>query len=68
MKTYKTIEGDTVDIICHQLFGLTASMVEEVYKLNPHLAKLGVHLPVGTEINMPENSTTETYTTTKLWD
>lgn len=51
---YRTIEGDTVDLICHHIYGQTAGVVEQVLAANPGLAALGPVLPVGTLVNLPE--------------
>jgi phage tail protein X len=50
---YVTRGGEVLDFICHTVFGKTASVVEEVLELNPHLAELPAVLPEGVEIVLP---------------
>jgi phage tail protein X len=50
---YVTREGEVLDLICHQIFGKTDGVVEEVLELNPHLAELPAVLPEGIEIVLP---------------
>lgn len=55
-------QGDTVDVLCWQVYGRTRGTVEAVLEANPGLADLGVVLPLGTVIAMPELYTIENTT------
>lgn len=48
------LQGDTIDAICHRVFGRTAGLVEQVLELNPGLAAIGPVLPIGTVVILPE--------------
>lgn len=67
------LEGDTVDLLCHRHLRTTAGgVVEATYAINPGLAALGVFLPMGTLVTLPDvkspsKTTTQTGTVT-LWD
>ena len=49
--------GDTLDAVCARFYGRTAGVVEAVLKANSGLAELGVILPHGTPVEMPEVDT-----------
>lgn len=51
------LQGDTVDLICHRHYGVTAGTTEAVYAANPGLAELGPILPLGTNITLPDFAT-----------
>ncbi|MDQ8035390.1 MAG: tail protein X [Bordetella sp.] len=64
-------QGDTVDVLCWRHLGSTAGLVERTLELNPGLAQLGLILPHGTAVDLPEVSTTTNaaaVTTVQLWD
>jgi len=48
------MQGDTVDMICHRHYGITAGVTEAVYAANPGLSDLGPILPLGTQITLPD--------------
>ena len=64
---YRTKEGDTVDLICHHIYGETSGIVEQVLEANPGLAALGPILPVGTLVNLPLVSQAEEEDQERLW-
>ncbi len=51
---YRCQQQETVDMICHRHYGRTSGAVEQVLEQNPHLADLGVILPTGLMVNLPE--------------
>ncbi len=63
-----TAQGDTVDSICHALFGQTRGITETVMSLNPGIAELGPILPTGTAITLPEAVSPPTKKSTDLWN
>ncbi|MBD3610557.1 MAG: tail protein X [Gammaproteobacteria bacterium] len=63
-----SLQGDTVDKVCHRHYGHTSGVVEQVLEANPGLAAYGPVLPVATRIIMPEAPDTTTDTTINLWD
>lgn len=64
----RSLQGDTIDLICWRTFGHTAGITEAVYALNPGLADFGPILPIGTHVDLPATSTPEQKKTIKLWD
>ena len=44
----RSVQGDTVDLICWRTYGRTAGITEQVLEANPGLADLGAELPIGT--------------------
>lgn len=48
-------QGDSVDSLCWRHLGSSAS-VETVLEANPGIAALGVVLPIGTLVTLPEES------------
>ncbi|AQT48790.1 baseplate protein [Burkholderia phage Momento] len=53
------LQGETLDALCWRHYASTASTVEAVLEANPGLAELGVVLPMGTVVDMPELNTIE---------
>lgn len=66
----RTMQGDTVDLICHRYYGQTQHVTEAVYQANPGLAALGPILPHGQLINLPaiEHTQQGAETRLNLWD
>ncbi|WP_018183977.1 tail protein X [Kaistia granuli] len=54
MASYTTRQGDMIDAICTRAYGDESGYVEIVLDANPGLAALGVPLPIGTVIDLPE--------------
>ncbi|KVC82472.1 tail protein X [Burkholderia ubonensis] len=53
------LQSETLDALCWRYYGSTAGTVEAVLEANPDLAELGVVLPMGTVVEMPELNTIE---------
>ncbi|TCW81003.1 phage tail protein [Burkholderia sp. SRS-46] len=63
------LQGDTLDALCWRHYGSTAGTVEAVLEANPGLAELGVVLPMGTIVDMPElNTIVQTKPLLQLFD
>lgn len=61
-------QGDSIDAICHRHYGRTAGCVEAVLNANPGLAAVGPVLPMGTIIDLPEETPSEKTTNmVQLW-
>ncbi|WP_042266796.1 tail protein X [Paraburkholderia heleia] len=54
------LQGDTVDAICWRYYGRTDGTVEAVLEANEGLADLGVVLPLGTLVDLPDLTTVQT--------
>ncbi|RFS78116.1 phage tail protein [Leclercia adecarboxylata] len=67
MKVY-ALQGDTLDAICARYYGRTGGVVEIVLKANPGLSELGVVLPHGTAVELPETDSAAKTETVNLWD
>ncbi|ASD51180.1 tail completion protein [Erwinia phage EtG] len=67
MKVY-AMQGDTLDALCARDYGRTEGVVETVLQANPGLSELGVILPHGTAIDLPDVETSATAETLNLWD
>lgn len=64
-------QGETLDAICWRVLGRTEGVTEQAYNLNPHLAELGPALPGGTQVTLPDTTSSSTparRATVKLWD
>ncbi|MCD7096993.1 tail protein X [Stenotrophomonas sp. MMGLT7] len=64
-------QHDTVDALCYRHLGSTAGVVEQVLELNPSLAAQGPFLPQGTEVVLPDITTTTAsaqQALVQLWD
>jgi len=62
------LQGDTVDEICYRHYRRTEQVVERVYLANPGLAAVGVVLPHGYALVLPELPAPATGETLALWD
>ncbi|WP_323073190.1 tail protein X [Mycetohabitans endofungorum] len=49
-------QGDTIDALCWRHYGRTDGTVEAALQANPGLAELGVILPIGTVVELPDAS------------
>ncbi|HAV1832964.1 TPA: tail protein X [Enterobacter hormaechei] len=67
MKAY-ALQGDTLDAICARYYGRTEGVVETVLEANPGLSELGVILPHGTVIELPEVSSSAVTEIINLWE
>ncbi len=68
-KTIHALQYDTVDAICWREYGRSSGVVEKVLEANPQLAELGVFLPMGTQVILPDiESPQQTKQTIQLWD
>ncbi|MCF6221648.1 MAG: tail protein X [Robiginitomaculum sp.] len=69
MQSIETQSGQTLDDVVYQIYGDNPHMLAELTAANPHTLNLGVHLPSGVHINLPEiKPTTKTQTIINLWD
>lgn len=64
----RSVQGDSIDLICFRYYGRTAGVTEQVIEANPALVNIGPILPIGTEIELPEQTTAPEKTTISLWD
>lgn len=64
----RSVQGDTIDLICYRYYGRTAGVTEQVIEANPQLVDIGPVLPNGTEIELPEQTATPEKTMISLWD
>ncbi|MDM6719578.1 tail protein X [Escherichia coli] len=67
MRVY-AMQGDTLDALCARYYGRTEGVVEMVLKANPGLSELGVILPHGTAIDLPDVSSSPVAKTINLWE
>ena len=64
----RAMQGDTLDAICTRYYGRTEGVFETVLQANPGLSELGVILPHGTAIELPETDSAPKPETVNLWD
>ncbi|WP_338300920.1 tail protein X [Escherichia coli] len=67
MRVY-ALQGDTLDALCVRYYGRTEGVVETVLQANPGLSELGVILPHGTAIDLPDVDTAPTAESLNLWE
>lgn len=69
MATVIAQQGETVDAICWRIYGRTVGVTEAVLDANPGLADLGITLPHGTPVQLPEVAPqAEQRQMVNLWD
>lgn len=63
-------QGDTVDGLCWRHLGRTAGVTESVLESNPGLAALGPVLPMGTQVELPDQvqAAAQQNNIIQLWD
>ena len=61
-------QGDTLDAICARYYGRTEWVFEAVLAANPGLAELGVVLPHGTLVELPDVQSSPVTETINLWE
>lgn len=68
----RTVQGDTVDLLCWRHLGRTAGVTEQTIQLNPTLLEQGPLLPAGLTVTLPDIAasvaTVQRDNTIKLWD
>ena len=62
------MQGDTLAAPCFRYYGRTEGVVETALRANPGLSDLGVLLPPGPTIDLPDADTSPTAYTLHLWD
>ena len=67
MEQYLTIEGDTVDLIAYNRFGVTHGATEAILRAIPGLAAAGKKLPQGMSINIPAFTVKKANTAARIW-
>ncbi|EFA5184714.1 phage tail protein [Escherichia coli] len=67
MKVY-AMQGDTIDALCARYYGRTEGVVEAVLQANPGLSELGVILPHGMAIDLPDVASSPVTETINLWE
>lgn len=63
----RSMQGETVDLICHRVYGDTA-MTAAVLDANPGLGALGPILPAGTLVLLPPKQAPAPARRINLWD
>ena len=64
----RTHQGETVDALCWRHYGRTLGMTEAVLQANPGLAALGLILPQGLLVGMPDLPAPQPQPIVQLWD
>ncbi|HBA9511447.1 TPA: phage tail protein [Escherichia coli] len=61
-------QGDTVDALCWQYFGVTRGITEEVFRINPGLAETGPVLRQGQVVILPDVAPAQEKKLIQLWE
>ncbi len=64
----RSLQGDTVDLLCFRHLGRTAGVTEATLQLNRDLAARGPVLPAGVLVTLPEATSVAAPPTLQLWD
>lgn len=64
----RALQGDTVDTLCWRHYGRTAGVTEQVLEANPGLAEHGPVLPMGLEVELPDQPTQPVKRRLQLWN
>lgn len=64
-----TQQNDTLDLVCWRHYKKSISgIIEQVLRLNPHLAEFGAILPYGCQVILPDEIPQTTQDKVMLWD
>ncbi|WP_164095149.1 tail protein X [Serratia marcescens] len=61
-------QRETIEMLCYRYYGKTAGVTEAVMDANPGIADVGVFLPYGYLVEMPDQVIAPTQDTVQLWD
>ncbi|KLU15536.1 MULTISPECIES: tail protein X [Xenorhabdus] len=64
----RTQQYDTVDALCWRHYGRTHGVTEQVLEANPGLADVGVILPHGMALELPDIAPAPVTPMIQLWD
>lgn len=64
---YITKQGEYIDEICWEKFGVVSGVFEQVLELNPGLSSMPLSLPEGVEIILPDEISDEVTEITRLF-
>lgn len=64
----RTHQSETVDALCWRHYGRTLGMTEAVLQANPGLAALGLVIPQGLLVTMPDLPAAQPKPIVQLWD
>ena len=64
----RALQGDTLDAICARYYGRTEGVFEAVLDANPGLAELGVVLPHGAAVELPDVQSSPVAETINMWE
>ncbi|CCD94694.1 putative phage tail protein [Bradyrhizobium sp. ORS 375] len=67
MEQYTTMDGDTVDLIAYNRFGVTHGATEAILRANPGLAAAGTKLPEGLTVNIPAFVVKKVSAAKRIW-
>jgi phage tail protein X len=67
-RQYRTVEGDTVDLVAYKFYGTQPGATEAILNANNGLASLGPILPLGTVVIVPDIDVQVSEEPVQLWD
>lgn len=67
-RTYKTIDGDMLDLIAFREYGTSSKTVEELYDKNYRIADHPLVMPAGVNVVLPPQSPPPLSKLIRLWD
>jgi phage tail protein X len=65
---YRSVQGDTIDLICYKYYGSVPGVIEKVMEANPVLAESGPLIAENTLVLLPEvSAASNTISSVQLW-
>ena len=67
-RSYRTIDGDMLDLVCHREYGISSKVTEEVMDYNYRIADNPIVMSSGVEVLLPPQAPPSLRQIIRLWD
>ena len=67
-RTYRTIDGDMLDLIAYKEYGISQRVTEVLYDVNYRIADNPIEFPAGVTVTLPRQTPPQLRNIIRLWD
>ena len=68
IRTYRTIDGDALDLIAFREYGISSKVTEVLFDVNYRIADLPIEMPAGVLVLLPAQEPPVQRDVIRLWD